>query len=771
MRYFIVFIVAFLLNYTHLFSQIATNRDALRRATIEYKMSTISNKQKAMAMAKLHNWPTTIQSKDGSYSALMGIDRNNHPKYYRTLNNIDAAATINTHQLWTGGSTGLNLNGSTPYMKNKLAIWDGGRIRETHIELAGRVNRMDSSRNTGGGSDHATHVTGTMIATGINPLVKGMCNGLLGIRTYVFTLDNQTEIDIPEITGIAYDLLVSNHSYGNVPGWNYGSSGWEWYGNHGDTVDYNFGSYSDETAQLDNIVFHAPYYLPVRAAGNSRNQNGPPVGGTYYYYDSTGTLQQSTRPANISSNNGFACMIPEASGKNVMTVGAIYADTNTIKLPSDINITPFSCWGPTNDGRIKPDLVSDGYDVYSTNAIGDSAYFYDSGTSMAAPGVAGSLMLWQEYYSQLNKGNFMLAATLRALAIHTTSEAGNTLGPDYVFGWGLLNSLDAVEVIKVASSTTDSIQSQHLIYQNVLKSGQTFTKGFSAVGSGPFKVTIAWTDPVGHVDTVDATHPVKSQLVNDLDIRVIKNGATYYPWILNPYIPAAAASRGDNHLDNLEQILIDSVTIGDSITIQVTHKGTLTNNSQAYSLIVSQPINTILPVKLIDFNTSIDDKNKVSIQWKVTNEMIVKNYEVERSTDGIHWVTAVSLTALNKGNYVALDTNPIIGTNFYRLKMIDFNGTISYSSINTVKVGNGGIAFTLTPNPANNQTVLSFQKGINQATLLITDMSGKTVIKKNINLQGASSYPLSIRQLSKGVYTVSIQTKEGIVSRRVVVGK
>ncbi len=771
MRYLIVFFTTFFLCQIHLIAQTATNRDALKKATIEYKYASANNKQRALMMAKLHNWPTVIEGKDGSYAALMGISKNNHPKYYSTFNNTDVAATLNTNQLWSGGSTGLNLSGSTPYLKNKLAVWDGGRVRETHAELNGRVYRMDSSRANGNGSSHATHVTGTMIASGVNPLAKGMCNGIQGIRVYVFTLDNQTEIDIPEITGIASDLLVSNHSYGNVPGWYYGMNGWEWEGIYGDTVDYNFGYYSTETSQLDNIVYNAPYYLPVRAAGNSRNQNGPSVGSTYYYYDSLGNLQQGTRPANLSSNNSYGCMIPEASGKNIISVGAVYAIPNGYTQPSDVVMTPFSCWGPTNDGRIKPDLVSDGYNVFSANANEDSAYFYDSGTSMASPGVAGSLFLWQEYYAQLNKGNFMLAATLRGIAIHTANEAGDNPGPDYAFGWGLLNSLKAVEVIKNASSATDTVGSRHFIYQNTLNNGQAFSKSFTAKGSGPLKLTLAWTDPVGPTIIVDAKHPPTPELVNDLDIRVIKNGVTYYPWILNPYVPAAAATKGDNILDNQEQILIDSITKGDNITIIVSHKGSLKNNSQAYSLILSQPIDTIMPLKLISFTAALVSANNANITWKVTDEVNIKNFDVEISNDGIHWKTAVSASALNKGTYSVTDSNLAVGSHYFRLKIIEFNGSVSYSPVKIVSVGTGGLAFSLIPNPANTQTLLSFQKGINQATITIYDMSGKVVDRKDVDLQGSSSYLLSTRKYSKGIYTVSVHTKEGTVTNRLLIGK
>ena len=110
-------------------------------------------------------------------------------------------------------------------MKNKLAIWDGGRVRDTHIELIGRVNRMDSSYYNGGGSDHATHVTGTMMAAGINPLVKGMSNGLQGILAYDYSLNGSDYNDIAEMSGVANQLFLSNHSYGTICGWYQGGDG------------------------------------------------------------------------------------------------------------------------------------------------------------------------------------------------------------------------------------------------------------------------------------------------------------------------------------------------------------------------------------------------------------------------------------------------------------------------------------------------------------------------------------------------------------------
>src|SRR5690606_33749737 len=76
-------------------------------------------------------------------------------------------------------------------------------------------------------------------------------------------------------------------------------------------------------------------------------------------------------------------------------------------------------------------------------------------------------------------------------------------------------------------------------------------------------------------------------LVNDLDLRISKDGVTYYPWTLNPSVPTDAAERDkDNFRDNFEKIEID-LPIEGFYTIQVTHKGSLTGNQQPFSLIVS----------------------------------------------------------------------------------------------------------------------------------------------------------------------------------------
>jgi hypothetical protein len=568
-------------------AQINTNVKALEDNAAEIKLAEDANYQKTLTLAKEKGWELVLTGRRGAKAYLVGTFADGSPKYYTVYNNIIAAATTRANQLWAGGESGLNLSGSSANMKNKLAIWDGGQVLATHVELVGRITQVDGASSL---SDHATHVTGTMMASGVNPIAKGMAYGLQGILAYDFNND------VSEMTSAAANLVLSNHSYGIISGWYYntapsdGSAArWEFRGRFGDNEDYKFGYYDAVAKQLDDIAYNAPYYLIVKAAGNNRSENGPAVGAAYYRYDASGTMASAgARPAGISSNDGYDIIPTDANAKNILTIGAVNGITSGYSKPADVVMSDFSSWGPTDDGRIKPDLVADGVNVTSCISTGNSDYQSESGTSMATPNTTGSLLLLQEYYSQLKSGTFMRSATLKGLAIHTAEEAGDAPGPDYRFGWGLLNVEKGAAVIKAAVNSNNAATSQHLLYENILVNGGTFSKTVVASGKGQLSATICWTDVSGAVTPVaNALNDRTIKLVNDLDIRITKGSSTYMPWILDPNNPAGAATKGDNIRDNVERVDIDSVVPGQTYTITVSHKGTLSGGSQAYSLLVS----------------------------------------------------------------------------------------------------------------------------------------------------------------------------------------
>ncbi|MBN9382373.1 MAG: S8 family peptidase [Chitinophagaceae bacterium] len=574
-------------------AQITTNRTVLQQAR-QMKITQEQDIHKmVLSLAARYNWPLTMRNKQGRKAYLVGVSRTGHPIYITTNDNIISAATIRTTALWPGGSTGLGLSGSASYMSGLIGVWDEGKVRPTHVELNNRVTQVDGASTL---IDHSTHVAGTLIAAGVNPMAKGMSFGALNLKAYDFFSDQSEMMDAAG----NHDMLVSNHSYSITAGWyfNGDQNRWQWYGNNGDSIDVNFGLYDNDTRVWDSIAYYAPFYLMAKAAGNNRTVNGPQptdASQTYYYFNNGNWVSATRQAGKISNNDGYMIIPTYGNAKNILTVGAVNPIPSGYNQPSDVLITDFSSWGPTGDGRIKPDVVADGANVLSSISTADNAYDVYSGTSMASPAAAGSAFLLQEYWSKLHggAGHFMRSATLKGLLIHTADEAGPNPGPDYQYGWGLLNIQKAASVITSDTSAKrdQMIEEKQLI--NTTHDADSFT--VVASGAAPLTATISWTDPPG-VPVTNITsnfHDVGVKLINDLDLRItdVTSGTVYQPWVLAPTNPTAAATRGDNFRDNVEKVQVDNPIAGRTYKIKITHKGVLKQGtptgSQAYSLLVS----------------------------------------------------------------------------------------------------------------------------------------------------------------------------------------
>ncbi len=551
-----------------------------RLATIATVAQAIENQSKInlsalISLAQKNNWQLRQSFSDGTIMQLAGVSETGEPLYDITTNNILAAATTRTNTLYVGGSLGLNLTGGSAAMKNRLGTWDGGKVLNTHQEMIGRVTQVDNATTL---DVHATHTSGTMIAAGINPNAKGMAFGAT-LQAYDFNNDNA------EMAAAAANLLVSNHSYGTISGWRYNADRvgadanlkWEWYGDStiNDKEDYKFGFYDSKTKDWDKMAYAAPNYLIVKSAGNDHAAGGPAVGTVYFIGSSTKTSKTAR-----STQTGYDQIPTYGTAKNILTVGAISALSNGYNILTDPKIAGFSGWGPTDDGRIKPDVVGDGVSVLSTSSANTNAYATLSGTSMSTPNVTGTLFLLQELYNNTKSG-FMRAATLKGLAIQTADDGGN-VGPDYIYGWGVLNAKRAADVILNRDAT-------NLIDERTLNNNDTYSTQVVASGKGSLVVTICWTDPDAAITTASAANfnNRTPKLLNDLDLRINDGTTDIQPYILNPDDPSALATRGDNIRDNVEQILIQNTIPGKTYTVTVKHKNSLVNSKQDYSLIMS----------------------------------------------------------------------------------------------------------------------------------------------------------------------------------------
>lgn len=537
----------------------ATNQQALLDIAAREQAAYTKNKAAALAKAQEMGWPIREELPDGRIIELQSLKPSGAPLYYTTYN-FDAARSTQTDALWTGGELGLSLNGQGL----TIGAWDGGRTRLSHQEFGGRAIQMDGASSN---SSHATHVGGTIVAGGVDPAAKGMAPQAT-LHAYAWGND-----DAEMATAAANGLLISNHSYGSIAGWHDGSNGWRWYGNTNisDVEDADFGYYNWGAQTWDDISYNAPYYLIVKSAGNDR---GDTHNGQHQAWNGSAWVSSSaTRPPDGGAA-GYDCISNAGNAKNILTVGAV-EDVSSFGSASSVNMSSFSGWGPSDDGRIKPDIVGNGVSVYSCDSGSDVDYSNKSGTSMSGPNVAGSLLLLQEHYSNL-KGQFMLSATLKALALHTAFDAGQP-GPDYIYGWGLLNAKKAVKTITNPSAE---------IIESSLAQGATETRSFYNDGSQPIRLTIVWTDPAISPLNSGLLDDPTPRLVHDLDIRLIdEQGQIFQPYVLNPAQPNAPATTGDNIVDNVEQIYLAAPTAG-RYTVQISHKGNLTTNEQAFSLIL-----------------------------------------------------------------------------------------------------------------------------------------------------------------------------------------
>lgn len=527
---------------------------------------TVARREKAEADAKAlqMGWPLRTEDEQGRISELIRLDEG-RPVYVIT-DNAGGAALINTDDLFSGGGAGLSLSGSGQI----LGIWDGGSVYSAHQELSGRITQKDVPA---GQSWHASHVAGTMIASGINSSAKGM-SPAASLYAYDWDYD-ETEMASEALAG----LKVSQHSYGLITGWASGdwsgNTGWHWWGlaNLSQTEDAYWGYYSDEAEDWDNIAHNAPNYLIVKSAGNDRGE-GPASGATHYYRNPNNSWawEASTTVRDKDGGTlGYESISHAATAKNIMTVGAVDATTS---------MSSFSGWGPTDDGRIKPDIVAKGVSVYSCNTNSTASYAYSNGTSMSGPMVSGSVGLLLEHQQNLHPGIPLRSATLKGLILHTATDLGNA-GPDYTYGWGLMNTRAAADII------TDQAASPVHIYENNLANGNSYNLRIKASGGTPLRATIIWNDIPGTSPPM-SLDPTDLMLVNDLDMRISTiDGAIAYPYVLNPASPATAATTGDNFRDNIEVITIASPEAKQWYDISISHKNTLSGGSQDYTLIIT----------------------------------------------------------------------------------------------------------------------------------------------------------------------------------------
>ncbi|HKQ47142.1 MAG TPA: S8 family serine peptidase [Phycisphaerae bacterium] len=493
-----------------------------------------------------------------------------------------------------------------------VLVYDAGTARASHQDFGGRLTVRDAS----GMIDHATHVSGTVGGSGSasGGIRRGMAPGVTiqsygfqydGSGTFLYTNPGDLQSDYNQAIN-TFGVDIANNSIGT----NTETNGFPC------SIQGDYGV----TDQLIDSIARGSLGAPFRiiwANGNERQGNRCDVEGFGDYYSTA----------------------PPATAKNHIAVGAVNSNNDSM--------TSFSSWGPTDDGRLKPDISGPGCQsdsdggVTSCTAASDTAYGSFCGTSMAAPTVTGlcSLLL-QDYRAQFPATPDPRNSTLKILLAHNAVDLGN-IGPDYQFGYGSVR----------IQNTIDFMRTGNFFENSVGQGGVVNTSVTVAPFELQLKITLAWDDAPG-------TPNVNPALVNNLDLIVTSPSAVRaYPWTLNAVSPSSAALRTQaNNVDNIEQVLVDLPEAG---VWQIQVVGTnVPQGPQPFSICASPniavpaAINIGLPngtPSLIAPNTP----TVIDVQITTTNDTLVGGSEMFfYRFDGGSFISA-PLTPTGGSNYTA----------------------------------------------------------------------------------------------------------------------
>lgn len=536
-----------------------------------------------------------------------------------------------------------------------IGIWDENAVAP-HFDFSPLASRL-FIQEPGTPSSHSTHCGGTIAGGGlINPKARGMAP-----KSKLYSWNFNGNIQTEQAAGIpAFGLSVSSHSYGSTQTCGVTGAG---------------VAYSSTSRNTDLNLNNFPNHLHVHSAGNSQTA-------------CAGGWSTITGSGKTSKNNILVA--------NISTAEAISGT---------------SSFGPVADGRVKPEISSFGTNVLSTYP--NNQYGTISGTSMATPGVAGSVALLVERYRQLNGNTEPSSALIKNTILNTAKDLGNT-GPDYKFGFGRLNALAAVRILE---------QNRYAVSTIATGAGNDVTINVPA-GTAKLRVMLTWNDPAALANANPA-------LVNNLDLKVINGATTSLPWILDPLNPGNAATRGTDNVSNIEQVEIDNPAAG-SYTLRV--EGTaVPSGPQQYALTwsVDAPyVEVIYPNGGESFAPGVAE----TITWD--NAGISGTQTVEYSLDnGANWnvisstvaaaVTRLAWTPPAGANtstaLVRVSSGAITDISDATFKILGIPATLSAAS---ATCGAGELSFTWTPvTDATHYDLLRFDETAGDYIVVAADIA------------------------------------------------
>ncbi len=351
------------------------------------------------------------------------------------------------------------------------------------------------------------------------------------------------------------------------------------------------GGYTLGTQIVDNQIFENPTLIHVFSAGNA---NGSDCG-----------YGAGNQWGNITGGHKIA--------KNCLTVANVMLNGM---------IDPTSSRGPTKDGRMKPEVSARGNSQLSTNS--NNTYQVGGGTSAASPSTAGTAALLYQVYKEKNNNQNPPSALIKACLMNTATDIG-TAGPDYIYGYGIIDAYSAYKLIAEKRYQSFSITNGEKKVINInIPAGKVVSK-----------IMLYYTE-----QAASALSP--KGLINDVDLTVKSpNGQMNLPLVLDPSPSivglSAGAKLGVERNNNFEQVVLSSPVAGD-YQIEINGTSVPDNSVDCFVLIEHQdqvlkltspiggekyqsPENTLIYFTTHDLTTPVSAKLSLNggATWSVLN--------------------------------------------------------------------------------------------------------------------------------------------------------
>ncbi len=458
--------------------------------------------------------------------------------------NDQSRGHMKANTMTTYFTTDLDGSGQT------VAVADSG-LDEDHgdfgTRVAGSYDVIGDGSTADKHSGHGTHVACTVLGDGY----RGGYGGVAQAADLYFQAmenDNTGNFQSPSLNNLlntAYNAGARTHT-----------NSW------GSSSASEQSKYNSETEDVDD---RASYYDR--------------------YYNGLEGMTILFAAGNDGPNSGTVS--PPATAKNVISVG------NHKNRGSG---SPDSMWsgssrGPTEDGRIKPDLVAPGAYVRScraqeaadTNGASwrNSYYLEYTGTSMATPNAAGAALMVREYLEEIAQRPSPQGALVKALLVLGAQDIGSRDIPNEDEGWGRINLRNSLAPPGGQGIWVDD---------RSVMSGTGNSKSYSfnvSQSSGLFKAVLTWSDERG-------SRFSSAQLVNDLDLEITSPDGTVY--LGNDFANGRSVTGGTrDSVNNLEVVLVDSAAIG-TWTLKVKDAQHSGGKTQPYAVaVLGHGVNDLRP--------------------------------------------------------------------------------------------------------------------------------------------------------------------------------